>query len=221
MNQGYVRLWRKTLESGWLRNHQLWAFWSWCLMKATHKEYDAVIGYQQVRLVPGQFIFGRRQAAIETGLSEQQIRTIVDSLKNRGNLTIKSTNRFSIISIVNWEIYQGNGIENNQQTNQQLTNNQPHTNTETHKQRKRVSVTSPPENFPITDKMKDYARDKGYLGDLHTLTEKFINYHRAKGSKFSSWEAAWRNWILNELKFHPPTTSTPLNGGRTLEDVLA
>jgi hypothetical protein len=68
--------------------------------------------------------------------------------------------------------------------------------------------------------MKEYAKGKGYLGDLHTLTEKFINYHRAKGSKFSSWEAAWRNWVLNELKFHPQT-NTPLNGGRTLEDVLS
>ena len=189
-------------------------------MKATYKEFTAIVGYQRIHLKPGQFIFGRRQAAIETGLSEQQIRTIIDFLKKAGNLTIKSTNRFSIISIVNWEIYQGDGIENNQQPNQQPTNNQPHTNIQTYKQRKRVSVTAPPENFPITDKMKEYAKTKGYLGDLHTLTEKFINYHRAKGSKFSSWEAAWRNWVLNELKFHPQT-NTPLNGGRTLEDVLS
>jgi hypothetical protein len=43
---------------------------------------------------------------------------------------------------------------------------------------------------------------------------------KAKGSKFSSWEAAWRNWLLNELKFHPQTNA-PVNGGRTLEDILS
>jgi hypothetical protein len=83
-----------------------------------------------------------------------------------------------------------------------------------------VSKTGSPEKFPVTDKMKEYANGKGYSGDLNALTEKFINYHRAKGSKFSSWEAAWRNWLLNELKFHPQTNA-PVNGGRTLEDILS
>ena len=31
MNRGYVRLWRKSLDAGWIRNHKLWAFWTYCL----------------------------------------------------------------------------------------------------------------------------------------------------------------------------------------------
>jgi hypothetical protein len=220
MNNGYIRIWRKTIESGWLKNHQLWVFWSWCLLKATYKEYDAIVGFQQVHLVPGQFIFGRRQAAIETGLSERQIRTSIDLLKTAQNLTIKTTNKFSIVSIINWDTYQGNGIQNDQQNDQQPTSNRPHTNIKEYILEKRVSKTGSPEKFPVTDKMKEYANGKGYSGDLNALTEKFINYHRAKGSKFSSWEAAWRNWLLNELKFHPQTNA-PVNGGRTLEDILS
>jgi hypothetical protein len=44
MNRGYVRLWRKSLDAGWIKNHKLWAFWTYCLMKASYKEYDAIVG---------------------------------------------------------------------------------------------------------------------------------------------------------------------------------
>jgi len=133
MNRGYVRLYRKSIDSGWIKNHKLWAFWTYCLMKATHKEFDAIVGLQVVHLMPGQFIFGRKKAAEETGLTEREIRTIIAFLINCGNLTIKTTNKFSIISIVNWISYQGDDIENDQLNDQPLTNKGPHTNTITHK----------------------------------------------------------------------------------------
>ncbi len=123
MNHGYVRFWRKSLDAGWLKNHKLWAFWSYCLLKATYREYDAIVGLQIVHLFPGQFIFGLKKASVETGLTIQEIRTIIEFLKKAGNLTIKSTNKYSIISIINWDIYQGRD-DDEQQANQQTTNKQ-------------------------------------------------------------------------------------------------
>jgi hypothetical protein len=131
MNRGYIKVWRKIIEAGWLQNHKLCAFWLWCLLKASHKEYDLVVGCQQVHLMPGSFVFGRKAASKELRMSEQQIRTLLDFLKTSQNITIKTTNKFSIISIVNWDIYQTEENEINQQSNQPLTNNQPTTN---HKQ---------------------------------------------------------------------------------------
>lgn len=126
-NGGWVKLYRSVVEKGWLTNHKLWVFWCYCLLKATHKETTAILGYQQVKLMPGQFVFGRRKASKETKLSEQEIRTAVATLKTNQNLTIKSTNKYSIISIVNWSTYQEAVSQNDHQINQQLTNNQPHT----------------------------------------------------------------------------------------------
>jgi hypothetical protein len=105
-NEGWVKLWRSSLENGWLRNHKLWVFWSYCLLKASHKEHKVIVGNQQVTLQPGQFIFGRKVAAQETGLSERNIRTNIDVLRNLQNMTIKTTNKFSVITIVNWGSYQ-------------------------------------------------------------------------------------------------------------------
>jgi len=121
MADGWVKLYRKSIENGWLKNHNLWVFWTYCLMKATHKNHTDFMGLTQVKLEPGQFPFGRKKAAEETGLSEQNIRTCVEILKKSKNLTIKSTNKFSIITICNWKIYQVDE-NNNQPSNQQTTN---------------------------------------------------------------------------------------------------
>ena len=128
MNRGYIRLWRKSLDAGWIKNHKLWAFWSYCLLKASYREYDAIVGLQIVHLLPGQFIFGRKKASEETGLTEREVRTIVEFLKKAGNLTIKTTNRFSIITIINWTSYQCDDLENDQPNDQLPTSKRPHTN---------------------------------------------------------------------------------------------
>lgn len=128
MNRGYIKLWRKTLDTEILKNHKLWAFWSWCLMKASHKRYVQLVGFQEIELFPGQFIFGRSAAAKDLAMSVQNIRTCVQYLSKHENLTIKSTNKFSIITIVNWGIYQQQDEENNQQYNKRLTSKQPASN---------------------------------------------------------------------------------------------
>ena len=57
----------------------------------------------------------------ETGLSIQEIRTIIAFLKEAENITIKTTNKYSVITIINWPIYQGEEVENNKQINKPLT----------------------------------------------------------------------------------------------------
>jgi len=88
-------------------------------MKATWKPFKQMIGYQTVPLEPGQFIFGRKKAAQELGLSEKIVRTCLDTLEKAENVTIKRTNKFSIITIVNWDTYQPDADEIGQQTGQQ------------------------------------------------------------------------------------------------------
>lgn len=125
LSQGWIKLYRSCLENGWIKNHRLWIFWSYCLLKASHKEYTALIGNQQISLKPGDFIFGLKKAASETNLTIRQIRTCIDSLKTLQNMTIKTTNKFSIISLNNWAFYQGDTEETTRKTtrNRQTTCN--------------------------------------------------------------------------------------------------
>lgn len=107
MNRGYVKVWRKIHDDDMLKNHKYCAFFLWALTKASHKRTDIIVGNQCVKLEPGQFVFGRRMAARELGMTEREIRTIIELAKKADFLTIKTTNKYSIITIINWHIYQG------------------------------------------------------------------------------------------------------------------
>ena len=153
--EGWIKLWRKSLESGLLQNPHVWTFWTWCLLKASHRHHRQMVGWQTVDLEPGQFVFGRDKAAHELNMSSQTVRTCVDKLRRMGNITTKATNKFTIISIVNWEAYQQEGQEANQQANQQhnqhVTSSQPAAN---HRQEckkgKNEERGTPPERFLTT-----------------------------------------------------------------------
>jgi len=154
MNRGYVRLWRKSLDAGWIKNHKLWAFWTWALLKATHKEHDAIVGLQIIHLLPGQFVFGLHVAARETGLSIRQIRTIIAFLRKAGNMTIKTTNKFSVISIVNWPTYQSDILENDKLNDKQLTSKRQHT------KRERMENITPEEILSLISGLKSRYPDQ-------------------------------------------------------------
>jgi len=65
-------------------------------------------------------------------------------------------------------------------------------------------ATRIPKDFTITDEMRSWAQEKAPGFDITISTEKFINYWTAKSSGATKldWEATWRNWILNDLKFY-------------------
>jgi 5-methylthioribose kinase len=76
----------------------------------------------------GSLIFGRKRASLETGISEQIIRSILKTLINLEMVeksTTKSTNRFSCLTICNYEHYQDLSGPSNHQINQQTTSRQP------------------------------------------------------------------------------------------------
>jgi hypothetical protein len=129
MKRGYVRLWRKSIDNGWLQNHSLWVFWSYCLLKATHQEITLKVGFQEVNLTPGQFVFGLHKAASDLKMSVWKIRASIDFLKKAGNITIKTTNKYSIITVMNWGVYQGDRVrlpQANPQTNHKQTATNKH-----------------------------------------------------------------------------------------------
>jgi hypothetical protein len=82
----------------------------------------------------------------------------------------------------------------------------------THSKGRRPSPgTLVPESFPITEQMEEWAHSKGYVGsqsDLELATERFINYHRSKGSVFTDWTPAWRNWVLGDIQGGLRSTGT-------------
>jgi hypothetical protein len=127
---GWVKLHRCTLDKAVWQNHNLWRVFCWCLMKATHKEIEQIVGMTKVILQPGQFVYGRHVASAECGLSPSTVRNCMDWLKNNRTLDIKSDNKKSIVTIVNWALYQSQDEEKDskQDNNRTTTGQQQDTN---------------------------------------------------------------------------------------------
>jgi hypothetical protein len=71
-----------------------------------------------------------------------------------------------------------------------------------------------PKSYPMTNRHKEYAAERGIAnGHAELIFENFRNHHAAKGTLMLDWEAAWRTWVGNEIKFNagrmPPRTQQP------------
>jgi hypothetical protein len=145
MHRGYVKLWRKSFDSGIHRNHKLWVLFTWLIANVTHKKMKYMAGNQMIELLPGQIVTGRKRLAEELGMSPQQIRTCFGLLVKLGISTIKSTNKYSIITIINWDTYQAEPKKSTStSTNKEPTNNQQSTTKQECKEQKNNRIKTPP-----------------------------------------------------------------------------
>lgn len=87
-------------------NEKLLKVFIWCILKAYHTETEQLIGKQLVLIKSGQFPTGRIKAGIELNMSPSTVWQYLKLLESNKTIDIKSNNKFSIISIVNWELYQ-------------------------------------------------------------------------------------------------------------------
>jgi DNA-binding transcriptional regulator YhcF (GntR family) len=86
-------------------------------------------GKEELTIEEGQFVTGRFTIATDLKANPNTIYKRLDSLRRLQFLNIKSNNKFSVITIVNWELYQGNGDESNNKSNNKVTTKEQQSNT--------------------------------------------------------------------------------------------
>lgn len=127
LDRGYIKLWRKLQDDPKADDPAYLSVWIHLLIRATHKEMKIVWCGKPMILKPGQLVMGRRKLAAITGLTEMRIRRILKYMKMNQQINQQTSNRSSIITIINWKLYQ----VSNQQDNQQATSKQPTDNQQT------------------------------------------------------------------------------------------
>lgn len=129
MNEGYVKLYRKLMSNAVWQDPLKLRLWLLCLMKASYKEREIMIDNQLVNLESGQFVTGRDSLENEFNRDVVQKKYQVSGrtlwrwmkfFESKSYISIKSTNKFSIITINNWSLYN--------QIDRQLSSNRPDAN---------------------------------------------------------------------------------------------
>jgi len=128
MNDGWVKLWRCSMDSRVWKNPGLWQVWCWCLLKANHKDkkWESVStgrGTTEVLVKRGQFVFGRHKASEELLMPGRTVYDRMKKLEKVGNIVIQSNRHFSLVTILNYEKYQEAPVAGQQPTNNQNCSN--------------------------------------------------------------------------------------------------
>ena len=105
--QGWVKLHRKLRDHPRAGDPDWVAVWHWMLLEAAYEPRRVLFSGQVVVLKPGQFTAGRHQIAKATGVSESKVRRVIDAMKTDQQIDQRTSNAYSLYSIINWESYQG------------------------------------------------------------------------------------------------------------------
>lgn len=165
MNEGWIKILRKFLDWEWFQKPEMVQLFIYLLLKANYEPKK----WQGITIEAGQFVTSRDKISSETKLTDRQIRTCLDRLKKTNEITIKSTNRYTIITICKYESYQLE-LDVERPTNDQQTTSkrlasdfQTTTTKELKKERKKeeYNILSPKEdNIPSTPEAVEASNAK-------------------------------------------------------------
>lgn len=126
MCNGWIKLHRKILDWEWFTSPSTLQLFIYLLLR-TNKEDKK---WRGILIKRGQLVTSVATISEETKLSTQQVRTSLNRLKSTNEITSKTTNRFTLVTVCKYESYQLYE-EVEQQTKQQAlqqTNNKQITN---------------------------------------------------------------------------------------------
>jgi len=117
---GWIKIHRKFLDWEWFNKSEAVHLFLYMVIKANHKDNK----WQGNDVKRGQFISSLGNISSATGITIQQIRTILKKLEKTNEIVVKSTSQFTIVTICKYECYQ----DENEDANKPITNNQQTTN---------------------------------------------------------------------------------------------
>lgn len=194
---GWIKLYRQMINWEWYQDNNVKVLFIHLLILANHHDQK----WQGKVVNKGQLITSYSHLAKELKLSVQQIRTSLDKLKLTHEITVRTTNKYTLVSIENYEKYQSEGIKSTNKVTDKLTINQQTTNKQitTNKNDKNVNNNNnlivDKFNKPTIDDLEKYCNEKKYKIDC----EYFFNYYESNGwkvgkNKMKSWKATLSTW---------------------------
>lgn len=200
MSEGWIKLHRKFEDWEWFNNSEMVHLFIYLLLNANHEDGK----WRGIEIKRGQIITGLLKLNEKTKISIQKIRTCLSKLEKTGEINKQTTNKYSIITILNYDSYQGEQQTINKQVNKQSTNNQQTTNNkqecknEKNEKNKRIFIA------PTVEEVENYFNENGYCIEAGRKAFNYYNvadWHDSKGMKIRNWKQKMQAvWFKDENK---------------------
>lgn len=192
------------LEWEWYTDSNVMRLFIHCLLKANRKDKK----WHGIEIKAGSFITSYENLSFELDLSVHQIRTALDKLKTTGEVASKTTSRYSMITINNWDSYQDNGKQNDKQVaNEWQTNGKQVATT-----RECIDCKNEENNIvdiletkrfkkPTLKEIEDYCIERKNNVDARYFFDYYesCNWMRGK-TRMKDWKATIRTWERNTVR---------------------
>jgi len=193
VSEGFIYLHRK-LQKNWIYDDaEFLKAWVTFLFSASHTDCKLLVGKRIVELKRGQFVFGRKAFSARIGISENRLRRFVKMLEIEQMIHQQKTNKYSIISITNYDDYQ---TYNPKTTTKAPTDHQQTTTNNNVNNNNNISAA------PKLLEVEQYFHDKNCL----ELAEEFFEYWserewKKNGKPLARWRSNAATWIRNNKRF--------------------
>ena len=196
MNDGYIKLYRQIFEN------ELWTekpfsraqAWIDLLLKANYTAKKCVIKGKSITIKRGQLLRAEDNLAEDWGWSRGKVRRFLSYLVKKGNISKNGTALGTLITIENYETFQGERPERS-------TSDGTADGTGEKKVKK---VKEREGKFPPTlAEVSKYVQEMGYKMD----PAKFYDYYqetgwlKKNGKRIRDWKASVRTWERREKEF--------------------
>lgn len=210
---GFIKLERKLLEWEWWNDHNTTRLFIYLLLTVNWEDKK----WQGTIIKRGSIVTSYYHLSINTGISIQSIRTSLTRLKSTQELTIKTTNKYTHISINNYEQYQQitSKLTNNQQTtNKQLTTTKEikKIKKEKKKENKIMSADSffnslkEETNEQVVAKAKEFDVRPKDITYSAKLANSWCNGKDLESNTENYWVEFFNQWLLRGIRRHELAT---------------
>jgi hypothetical protein len=150
-DEEYLKIFRKMVFWEWYTDVNTTKLFLHCLLMANWRPGR----WRGISYKRGQFFTSLGNLADETGLTVQEVRTALSHLESTNEITSRTTNKYTLITVVSFEKYQGEqqteqqatNKQNNKQINKQPTSNQQQNkNKKNNKKIEEINMASPEED---------------------------------------------------------------------------
>jgi len=209
MHRGFITLHRKIIEWEWYSDANVFRVFTHLILTANWEPKK----WQGALVNRGQKITSIQHMAEETGLTEQSVRTAIKKLKLTGELTTKSTNRYTVLTVVNYGKYQQiEKTATSKSTNEQQTNNKQTTNKQQHRnnvnnvnnvnntrerERTPVFLTGYYENVRLTEEQVEQLK-KDFPKQWDTTLERLSSYIQETGKTYKDHFSVLCRWCKED-----------------------
>lgn len=219
MDKSWVKLYRKSLKSSIWVNPDYWFIWCWILMRAGHEIKHYPFNGKDIKIEEGSFITGRSKALQELPhITAQKYKSAISYLISTNRITIKTTNKFTIIQVQNWKSYQQIPEEiTSKINNQQTTSKQPVTTNKNIKNIKKILTTGKPEtkidylsNIPIEDISGIENISGANEQQIRTKGLELLDWCHINGKKKKDYKAFLRVAVIKDYPKQQPNDKSSM-----------